>query len=65
MFPPLCFVDASSPEMSAEAMAVLKENLTDDEYALVTNSDSAGVEIKFKAYEIWQNGKNKVKLMLK
>ena len=65
MFPPLCFVDASSPEMGEEAMAVLKENLTADEYALVTNSENGGVEIKFKAYEIWQNGKNKVKLMLK
>ncbi len=65
MFPPLCFVDASSPEMSKEAMAVLKENLSDDEYALITDSDSGSVEIKFKAYEIWQSGKNKVKTLMK
>lgn len=65
MFPPLCFVDASSPEMSAEAMAMLKDNLSEDEYALITNSENKNVEIKFKAYEIWQSGKNKVKLLMK
>lgn len=65
MFPPLCFVDASSPQMDEESLGILKEKLTQEQYELITNQDSAKVEIKFKTYEMWQNSKQKVKLLLK
>lgn len=65
MFPPLCFIDAVNPEMNDESLGVLKNSLTSEQYELITNSDNAKVEIKFKAYEMWQNSKQKVKLFLK
>ncbi len=64
MFPPLCFVDAVNPDMSNESLEILKDSLTKEQYELITNSDNAKVEIKFKAYEMWQNSKQKVKLLL-
>jgi len=65
MFPPLCFVDASTPKMDDDALKILKDTLSEDEYNLITNSDNANIEIKFKIYEMWQNGKQKVKVLLK
>ncbi len=57
MFPPLCFVDTASPKMDDESLSELKNTLTQEEYDLITNSDDLQVEVKFKAYEIWQSSK--------
>ena len=65
MFPPLCFVDASTPTMDEDALKILRDTLSEDEYNLITTSDNSDIEIKFKIYEMWQNGKQKVKVLLK
>ncbi len=55
MFPPLCFVDVSSgivPDSSKEEM---KENLNDEEYDLISKTDSEEITFKFKLVEFFQN----------
>lgn len=51
LFPPLCFVDVSSGIIDEDSENTLKENLTDDEFALIT-SDSETIRLKFKIVEI-------------
>ena len=54
MFPPLCFVDVSTgivPETSKEE---LKENLSDDNYNLVSQSDNYDVKLKLKILELFE-----------
>ncbi len=57
MFPPLCFVDVSSgivPDSSKEKM---KENLNDEEFDLISNTDNNDINFKFKLVEFFQNWK--------
>jgi stage II sporulation protein R len=62
MFPPLCFVDATHGEMSAEVKTDLKNNLSKEEYALISEAnENLNVKVKFKIIEIWNNSKEKVK----
>lgn len=63
LFPPLCFVDATTAEMPASSSEVLKTSLTDDQYAMVTDGGDFPVKVKFKAYELWQNSKFMIKSM--
>lgn len=65
MFPPLCFVDGSCVEMPAESEEYLKSSLGGDTYEMITKSDEFPVEFKFKAYEIWQSGKQVIKKLAK
>lgn len=53
MFPPLCFVDISSGVVPEESKEVLEENLTEEEFALVSSDDSSdsGIQFKFKLLE--------------
>lgn len=54
MYPPLCFTEGTI-SLSEKAKATLKDNLSDSEYKLVTQSDdSLPVEIRFKLVEIFQ-----------
>jgi len=53
MFPPLCFTN-SSIEFSDEAVETLKQNLDDEEYELISESNKSKVKIKFKLLE-WLN----------
>ena len=46
MFPPLCFVNISSGIVPDESKELLKEELNDEEYSIVTKEDSS--EINFK-----------------
>ena len=46
MFPPLCFVDISSGVVPEESKEVLQDNLTEEEFALI--SDKSSDEIQFK-----------------
>ena len=54
MFPPLCFVDVSSGVVTEESKEIIKENLSDEEYSLITD-DSNEVKFKFKIVEFFQN----------
>ncbi len=65
MFPPLCFVDGSCVEVPDESEEYLKSSLGDETYEMITKSDEFPVEFKFKAYEIWQNGKQAIKKIAK
>ena len=58
MFPPLCFVNVSDGILSPESNQAMKENLTDEEYRLIS-SDETDIQIKFKLVEWINNYKNK------
>ncbi len=55
MFPPLCFVDISSGVVPEESKETIKNSLPDEEYNLVSNTQSADVKFKFKILEFFQN----------
>ncbi len=51
LFPPLCFVDISSGVIDEEAEENLKENLSGEDFAIIT-SNSCSVKLKFKLLEV-------------
>lgn len=51
LFPPLCFVSVSSGVVDEEGEEYLKENLSDEEFAIVSSS-SSDIEFKFKIVEL-------------
>lgn len=54
MFPPLCFVDVTSGVVPEESKEIIKENLSEEEYELLSeNSDD--INFKFKIVEMFQN----------
>ena len=55
MFPPLCFVDVSSGIVSEDSKETINNNLPNEEYNLVTNTQNADVKFKFKLLEFFQN----------
>ncbi len=52
LFPPLCFVDISSGVIDEESTEELKENLSEEEFSIITN-DSETIKLKFKLIEIF------------
>ena len=54
LFPPLCFVDISSGVIDESSKDNLKENLSDEEFAIITSSDEK-IKLKFKLLEIFSN----------
>lgn len=54
MFPPLCFVDVSSGIVPEESKNIMKENLSSEDYALISK-DTTNVKVKFKIVEVLQN----------
>ena len=59
MFPPLCFVDVTSGIVPEESKDTLEENLTSEEYNIVSN-DSTEFKIKFKLIELFENFKQTI-----
>lgn len=57
MFPPLCFVDVSSGIVPDESKEVMKNDLSDEEFSLISNDDSTEISFKFKLIEFFQNAK--------
>ena len=56
LFPPLCFVDASSGIVPEESKEDLENTLTDEEFSIVSDNDSnLGFQLKFKILEILNN----------
>ena len=51
LFPPLCFVSVSSGIVDEAGEEYLKENLSEEEFAIVSNSSSE-IEFKFKIIEM-------------
>ena len=56
MFPPLCFTEDATGEMKEEDKDKLKSSLDETERELITSKKET-VRIKFKLYELWQDGK--------
>lgn len=54
MYPPLCFVDGDTV-MTDENKKILKDNLDNDTYDLITQNGDPEIKIKFKIVEIFQN----------
>jgi len=53
MFPPLCFTD-SAIEFPEDSVETLSENLSQEEFELISNADKPKIKIKFKLLE-WMN----------
>lgn len=54
LYPPLCFTDMSTGIIDDTGEKILKNNLTNDEYLLITKGDEK-IKIKFKIVEILGN----------
>lgn len=54
LFPPLCFVDISSGIIDENSKETLKQNLSEEEFAIITNNDET-IKLKFKILEIFSN----------
>ena len=55
MFPPLCFVDVSSGVVPDESKEFMKNSLSEEEFALVSNQSDNEIQFKFKLLEFFAN----------
>lgn len=55
MFPPLCFVDVTSGIVPDESKEVIKDNLNEEEYNLISDSDNSSIKFKFGLIEFFKN----------
>lgn len=57
MFPPLCFVDITSGVVPEESKELLEENMSEEEFALVSSDSTSEIKFKFKLLEFFnENG---------
>ncbi len=54
MFPPLCFVDVTSGIVPESSKDVLKENLSEEDYKIISEKNN-NITFKFKIIEVFQN----------
>ena len=54
MFPPLCFVDVTSGIVPDESKETIKENLNDEEYSLISDTESPDIKFKFSLIEFFK-----------
>jgi len=55
MFPPLCFVEESKGKLGDDSNKILKSNLSDESYDMITNgSGKLDVKVKFKILELFE-----------
>lgn len=55
MFPPLCFVDISSGIVPDQSKETMEENLSEEEYALISDDSNTQIQFKFKLLEFFTN----------
>ena len=55
MFPPLCFVNVSSGIVPEESKELIKQELNDEEYSIVTKEDSSNIQFKIGLIEWFMN----------
>lgn len=55
MFPPLCFVDVTSGVVPEESKEQLENNLSEEEFALVSDKNTPTIKFKFKILELFNN----------
>lgn len=61
LFPPLCFVDETCTGISEESKSILINTLGKDGYEMLQSDKKPNVKIRFKLYEMWENGAKKFK----
>ena len=61
MFPPLCFVDVTSGIVPEDSKSLMLNNLTDEEYSIISDNHSPDIQIKFGLIEMFNNFKNSSK----
>ncbi|MBR3697884.1 MAG: stage II sporulation protein R [Clostridia bacterium] len=54
LFPPLCFIDISSGYLSDDDSKILEDNLTEEEFMIISNS-APDIKLKFKILELLNN----------
>ncbi len=54
MFPPLCFIDTTNGIVSDSSKEALQENLSDENYMIVSESDNSSIAFKFKIVEFFE-----------
>ena len=59
MFPALCFVDVTSGVVPESSKQDLKDNLSSEEYNLISNN-SSDMQFKFKLVELFEDMKIKL-----
>jgi len=64
LFPPLCFVDETCTAISQESEDILIDNLGEDTYEMIKSGDKGSIKIRFKIYELWENGKIKLQTLM-
>lgn len=57
MFPPLCFVDVSSGVVPDESKELMENNLSEEEFALVSDKSNNEIKFKFKILEFFANNR--------
>lgn len=55
MFPPLCFVDISSGVVPDDSKELMENNLSEEEFALVSSQSDNEIQFKFKLLEFFAN----------
>lgn len=55
MFPPLCFVDITSGVVPDESKELMENNLSEEEFALVSDKTDNEIQFKFKLLEFFNN----------
>ena len=54
MFPPLCFVNVSTGVVSEESKETLRNNLSEEEYQIISDTESSNFTFKFKLIEFFE-----------
>lgn len=55
MFPPLCFVDVTTGIVPDNSKDDLKQNLSNEEYKIISDTENADITLKFKLIEFFEN----------
>ena len=63
LFPPLCFVNNTCVSVSEESVEAFSKSIGEGNKEFVSTKKRADVELKFKAYEVWQSGKKKLAML--
>ena len=58
MFPPLCYINTSTGIIPTESKEILRQNLSEEEYNIISDSTSNSIFLKFKLLEYFKNVTN-------
>ena len=53
MFPPLCFIDATTGVVPEDSKQIMEKSLTDEEYLLISKDSNTQTKFKFKLIEFF------------